>query len=381
MPTLKRNRTSYPGVYFIFGKAIATNKPERIFYITYRRDGRLIEEKAGRQFRDNMSSAKASRIRVERIEGKQLSNRARREVKKAEGNVWTIERLWEKYKESNPSIKGLSTDQNRFKNYILPEFGNKESRVLAPLDVDRLRIKLLKKKKPATVKNILELLRRIINFGEKKRLAPGPGFKLQMPKINNLKTEDLTQERLTKLLKTIDKDTHPQAGPMMKMVLFTGMRRSELFRLQRKDIDFEKGFLTIRNPKGGEDQKIPLNDAAREVLMNLPQTESPYLFPGRGGNQRTDIKKAVNEIKKKAGLPKDFRPLHGLRHVYASALASSGQVDLYSLQKLLTHKSSSMVQRYAHLRDETLKRASNLAGKLFSQIIEKKGEEKLVVSK
>jgi integrase len=48
-------------------------------------------------------------------------------------------------------------------------------------------------------------------------------------------------------------------------------------------------------------------------------------------------------------------------------LASSGQVDLYTLQKLLTHKSAAMTQRYAHLRDETLRRAADLAGDLISQ--------------
>ena len=48
-------------------------------------------------------------------------------------------------------------------------------------------------------------------------------------------------------------------------------------------------------------------------------------------------------------------------------LASSGQVDLYTLQKLLTHKSAAMTQRYAHLRDETLRRASDLAGDLIGQ--------------
>ena len=48
-------------------------------------------------------------------------------------------------------------------------------------------------------------------------------------------------------------------------------------------------------------------------------------------------------------------------------LASSGEVDMYTLQKLLTHKSPMMTQRYAHLRDETLKRASDLAGDLINQ--------------
>jgi len=102
------------------------------------------------------------------------------------------------------------------------------------------------------------------------------------------------------------------------------------------------------------------------LLENHPKTRSPYVFPGRGGRQLINISKAVNKIKTAAGLPKDFRPLHGLRHVYASILASSGQVDMYTLQKLLTHKDPKMTQRYAHLRDETLKRASNLAGELIT---------------
>lgn len=54
------------------------------------------------------------------------------------------------------------------------------------------------------------------------------------------------------------------------------------------------------------------------------------------------------------GLPKDFRPMHGLRHIFDSPLARSGQVDLYTLQKMLTHKSSSMAQKDAHLRDDTI---------------------------
>ena len=67
----------------------------------------------------------------------------------------------------------------------------------------------------------------------------------------------------------------------------------------------------------------------------------------------------------KANLPEDFRPFHGLRHTYASWLASSGNVDLYSLQKLLTHGSSKMTERYAHLADEALKRSASAIDACF----------------
>ena len=185
-----------------------------------------------------------------------------------------------------------------------------------------------------------------------------------MPKVDNLKTEDLTPDQLARLLDVLDKSSDVQAAHLMKMALFTGMRRGELFRLKWTDIDFERGFIHLRDPKGGVDQTIPLNDAARAVLECHERTGSVYVFPGRGGGRRIDAKHGVNKIKQQAGLPKSFRPLHGLRHVFASMLASSGQVDMYTLQKLLTHKDSRMTQRYAHLRDDTLRQASNRIGDL-----------------
>jgi len=361
--------------FFKAYKKVGSNKMERIYYIMYRKDGKLIEEKAGRASIDDMTPAKAANLRAQRIEGAQFTNQEKRDIaraeKEAEEGRWTIDRLWVEYKANKPTLKGIVTDQNRFDNYIKPNFGKKEPKEIIPLDVDRLRIKLLKKKSPGTVKNILELLRRITNFAVKKNLCEGVGFIIEMPKVNNSKTEDLTPDQLTRLLKTIEGSSNIQAANMMKMALFTGMRRSELFRLKWSQINFEKGFIKLVAPKGGVDQEIPLNNEARQLLSNHPRTKSVYVFPGRGGRQRTDIKKQVNKIKEAAGIPKEFRALHGLRHVYASILASSGKVDMYTLQKLLTHKSPQMTQRYAHLRDETLKNASDLAGEIIGEAMKK----------
>jgi len=382
MSILKRIKTNYPGVVYINGTSI-NGKPERIFYIRYRKAGNLIEEKAGRQYRDAMTPSRAAQIRGDRILGKQLSNAERRkkieEEKKGKAARWTVKKLWENYKENNP-IKGIITDENRFELHIEPIIGDKEPHDLASFDIDRLRLKVQKNHKPATVKNTLELLRRIISYGVKRHLIPALPFKIQLPRVNNLKTEDLTQEQIKALLKAIDEDIHPVAGPMMKMALFTGMRRGEMFSLRWSEIDFQRGFIHLKNPKGGIDQVIPLNAEARKTLEALPR-DSEYCFPGRGGEKRSDINKAVNEIKNRAGLPKDFRPLHGLRHVYGSMLASSGQVDLYTLQKLLTHKSPLMTQRYAHLRDETLKKASNLAGEIVSAITQEKKSDVVNIRK
>lgn len=371
MPRQKRFKTKYPGVYYILADAVGSAKTEKIYYVMYRKDGKQIEEKAGRQYQDDMTPARAATLRASRIEGGK-SNQERREEERAkaaaEAGKWTLNRLWEEYKRQRPGLKGLRTDENRYSNHLSPAFGHREPRELAPLDVDRVRIKLSKSHAPATVRNVLELLRRLVNFGVNKNLCQGLCFKIEMPRLNNLKTEDLTPGQLQALLTAIEEDSNLQVANLMKMALYTGMRRGELFRLRWEDIDYERGFIHIRDPKGGQDQRIPLNDAARGLLDLHPKISgSPYVFPGRGGKQRQDCIKQVNKIKERAGLPKDFRAMHGLRHVYASILASSGQVDLYTLQKLLTHKSPSMTQRYAHLRDDALKVAANVISESLGQ--------------
>jgi len=380
---MKRFKTDYPGVFFREVDRIGGPGKERVYYIIFKKDGKTLEEKVGRQYADQMTAARAARVRAERIEGRRQSRkvlRAEEEAKKkAENAKWTIQRLWERYNSIRTKGTSLKPDKSRYDKYVAPLFGEKEPWEILPLDIERAK-KEMKGKSPQTVKHVLNLLDRIVNYGVKRGLTGSISFKISKPKVNNLKTEDLTEDQLKRLLSAIDEDPNDQARSIMRLILVTGLRRGEIFHLQKKDLDFGRGFIYLRNPKGGKNETIPMNDAAKGILSEYlkshgePGTE--YVFPGKGGSQRVDIRRAVNRIKNKAELPKDFRPLHGLRHYFASSLASSGEVDLHVLQRLLTHKDSRTTLRYAHLRDEALRKASNVAGQIIQSIgIDKKKEE------
>ena len=370
MPRQKRIWTKIPGVYYIEGKG--ARGPEKIYYIVYRRLGKLIEEKAGRQFQDDMTPTRAAKLRAQRIEGDILPNKERREAKrkvqKELQDKWTLNRLWEYYESQKDFNKSIQVDQQRYHKYFKPLFGNKEPYEINQEEIDKLRKSLLKNLKPQTVKHILGVLTRLINFGIRKGKCSPLLFKVEVPKINNIVTEFLTRGELKNLFETISKSDDIQASNLMLMAVFTGMRRGELLRLQWGDVDFERGFIHIRNPKGGVDQKIPLNPMARKVLDNHPRI-SKYIFCYDTGEPFKQLHRRLRRLRDAAGLPKDFRPMHGLRHTFASMLASSGQVDLYVLQRLLTHKSPMMTQRYAHLRDESLKKASGVMGELIGEVL------------
>ncbi len=228
---MKRHKTNYPGVFYREVERLGGSGQERVFYIVFKKSGKVYEEKVGRQFSDDMTPARAARIRLERIEGKRLSRKEAREqreaAKKAEAALWTVERLWQEYSAQKHDSKGLKVDRGRYEKYLKPSLGDKEPRNIAQLEVDRLRIGLAKTRKPQTVKHVLALLNRIINFGTNKGLCPGPAFKIELPRVHNKKTEDLNPGQLAALLEAIAADANYQAANLMKMALFTGMRRGE----------------------------------------------------------------------------------------------------------------------------------------------------------
>jgi integrase len=287
--------------------------------------------------------------------------------------------------ESNPakSRKAIAVDRNRYDNFIKSKLGGKEPRELHPLDIERLLRDLRKTQctlkgkdapartlSPATIRAALTLLGRVVNYGADNNLCSPLHFKIKKPKAPGITIENLNDDELKRLLVAIENDTNIDARGILKIALFTGLRRGEIFGLRWKDVDFHNGVIHLPVTKSGDKKEIPLNTQARAVLEAHPRT-SEYVFPGEDGKQRVTIQKALRRIRKAAGLPATFRPLHGLRHAYASRLVSAG-VDLFTVSQLLTHGSTTVTKRYAHLAPGALRNAAELAGSLVDEVVGKK---------
>lgn len=371
MAAAKRGKTKYPGVFFRLQSRLDGLGEERQYYIIYRRagegrSGKLIEEPIGRES-EGMSAAKANRIRALRASGSEKSNTERRAAAEAaqfaEGGPLTFSRLWLLYHEVNASKPSAKGDAFRYQKHIAPSLAAKLITDISTADIDILRGRMAKDEySPQTIKNILGQIRRIIRFGIKRGLCDMPtALHFEMPKVDNERTEAFTDKQLAAYLTALDEEPDQNAVGILRLALATGMRRSALLALRWRDCDFERDIITLQgaSAKKGKTEFIPMTAAARHILTALDQT-SEFVFPGKNGGQRKDFRRIARRVRGKAGLPKDFRPLHGLRHAYASMLISSGQVDLYTLQKLLTHESPAMTQRYSHLRDEALRKAASV---------------------
>jgi integrase len=388
MEDTKRHATKYPGVFYRIVERTGGAGKERMYYIRFKKAGALFEEKIGRQYVDSLSPAKVARVRADRIEGRRKSRKELREEAAAKDKRWTVDRLASAYFESleaNPakSRKAINVDRDRYENFIKSKLGSKEPKELQPLDIERLLRELQKTQctlpskdapkrilSPATIRTTLAVLLRIVNYGAYNNLCTPLPFKIKKPKAPGITIENLNDDELKRLLAAIEADTNLDAKGVLKIALFTGLRRGEIFGLRWQDIDFDNGVIHLPKTKSGDKKEIPINKQARAILEAHPRT-SEYVFPGKNGKQRVSIYPALRRIRKAAELPATFRPLHGLRHAYASRLVSAG-VDLFTVSRLLTHSSTTMTRRYAHLAPGALRKASELAGSLVDEVVGKK---------
>jgi len=358
MPRQIRVSTKYSGVYFV---KLANH--DQSFFIRYKRNGKSVEEKAGRS-NQGWNAEKAYQLRTERMSGTSTAgNELQSNSDLLSQQDWTFSKIFSEYLRLRNKLKGRANDIYRFKNYLEKEFANITPSCVTQDEIERFKDNLQNRElKPATIRHVLELLRRLANFAAKNNFCSGLSFKIQMPKVENYKTEELTNAQLQKLMQVLEEESDIQVSNLVRLALYTGMRRGELFNLNWGDIDFYNKTITVKSDKKGDQPTIPLNEMAEKVLVEHAHTEngSKFVFPGRGGKKRTECKRPLLRIREKAGLPDDFRILQGLRHVYASMLVSSGKVDLETLQSLLTQKSPLMTQRYAHLLDESRTNSGNI---------------------
>ena len=150
---------------------------------------------------------------------------------------------------------------------------------------------------------------------------------------------------------------------MALLSLHCGLRAGEIFSLTWQDVDMERGLLTLRDTKSGKTRAAIMTEAVKSMLADRKRRgPADLVFPSETGEKVGQVSqsfiKTVNALGFNDGVT-DARQkvvFHSLRHTFASWLAEDG-ADLYVIQQLMGHQSFAMVQRYAHLSPDTLRRA------------------------
>jgi integrase len=318
----------------------------------------------------------------------------------------TVKQLCEQYLENPPPKKTstLAVDKGRIARHIVPLLGSKPVREVAPGDVRRFMSAVAAGKTKADVKTgkrgraIVKggkgtATRTVGLLGGIFSYAVTEGYRDDNPVRGIKRYPDHKAERflsstelkgLGDVLSAAEKAwsayqaslaawqaggrtgprpraskeaANPTALAAIRLLLFTGCRKSEILTLKWDHVDFERGCLRLPDSKTGA--KVVLLGAPTLLLLSgLTRTaDNPYVLASANlGGHLVGLPKVWERIREAAKL-KDVR-LHDLRHSFASVGAAAGD-SLLIIGKLLGHRDAKTTARYTHLADDPLRAAAD----------------------
>lgn len=218
-------------------------------------------------------------------------------------------------------------------------------------------------KSNSTINREISILSASINYAIKRwgwNIAnPASGLYLKIPEG---RLRWLSLPELNVLLKAARRSSAPHLYDFIILAIHTGMRRSEILRLEVSQIDLESKKIHLKSSqtKNSRRRVIPINNRASEAIQSRMAFNrqngltGARLFLQRNGKPVVQINTAFKNAVTLAGI-EDFR-LHDLRHTFASWLVQAG-VPLPEVRDLLGHSSIKQTERYAHLAPGLLHKA------------------------
>jgi len=232
-----------------------------------------------------------------------------------------------------------------------------------------------KRLSPTTQSYYVIALRAFLKYCAKKGIKTLSPEKIDLPKSEEHRIKFLDRDQVERLL--MAPDTSKMSGlrdrTLLEVMFSTGMRVSELAKLDRDKIDLKEREFGIIG-KGRRSRVVFLSDRAcmwlesyiaarvdpyRALWIRIPK--SGEWDPAMGGEKARlsvrGIQRIVEKYRRDAGLPIRVSP-HVLRHSFATTLLQQG-ADLRSVQEMLGHKNVATTQIYTHVTNPQLKAIHN----------------------
>ena len=362
-------------------------KPDRYYTIRFHLDGKRMEEALGwssegweidrvraklialkeaRRTGEGIASLKEARKKAQ----KKREEEAMQEEKEKAARI-TVDEFFETQYLPIQGHKKAETVEKEvwlYRSWLMPRFGHLPLCTITADHLEGLKADMLAAgKAPRTIQYAFAVFSQMWNRAQLKGIVVGisPKRQVKLPRIDNRRERFLTHKEANVLLAELKKSSYDIYATAL-LALACGLRAGEIHALRWNDINFENGYISIRDPKSRKNRFCVITDVVRECLETMYSGQLPQelVFPTATGTPRTQVNDAYDRAVKRLGLnegvvdPRQKVVFHTLRHTFASWLVQQG-VPLYTVGKLLGHCSLEMTQRYAHLAPDDMKAAAS----------------------
>ena len=302
---------------------------------------------------------------AQRLKSQAITGRNPAQERKDKRQIPTVAELSVRYLDYARTYKrSHDIDERYLRLHLLPRFGRLHLDQLDQTEVmDWLAGKVAAGYAQATVNRWQVILSHMMRMARKWGL-PGsernPLEGVKQKECNNQIERFLTPAETARLKIAVDRSANTQLKYIVALLLLTGCRKRELLDARWEHFDENRKVWRIPTSKTGRARHVPLSDQALAVLKEVPRFKGcPWTIPNPATLRPfTAVYNAWDKARRDAHLP-DVR-MHNLRHSAASYMVNAGQ-SLYVVGQVLGHAQAKTTARYAHLSQESLLNAVNLA--------------------
>lgn len=261
------------------------------------------------------------------------------------------------------AIKAQTQEISRL-NIIEKELGNKILAMITASDIIQFRNTRLKTIQANSANREITTLKRLLSYANDdcKIILPHG-----VPSVKKLPVDDARERRVSDAeIEAICNNTNSAELPnIIRLALYTAMRRGEISNLIRSNIDFSVPSAKLMETKNGKNRIAPLMPSAASLLKTLPARIDGFVFRLRDRQVTQAFERARDRARAKylkvcedAGTDVDENFLvnlrfHDLRHEATSRLTLL-LPNVIELSRVTGHTDLKMLNRYYNISIEEL---------------------------
>ncbi len=276
--------------------------------------------------------------------------------------------LKEEKKLSNNTLESYGRDLRQFSEYLIDKNKSSFTEVNKTTIITYLLYLQKKGRATSTISRSLASIRSLylylLNNGE---IENDPTLNLESPKSEKKLPCILSLSEVESLINQPDDNSSmgSRDKAMLELLYATGIRVSELVRLNIDDLNLDLDFIKCNG--NNRERVIPIGSMAKKAVKRysteyrnqLVKDDEQALFVNYYGKRltRQGFWKIIKRYTKQAKIDKKITP-HTLRHSFATHLIQNG-ADLKSVQEMLGHSDISTTQIYMQLTKNKIKDVYN----------------------
>lgn len=276
--------------------------------------------------------------------------------------------------------KGLVEKKAHFRLYFVPELGNLPLDRISTFTLEKLRNNLKKRGLAAgTINRAFATYRHMANklreWGEIKEHLP----MIKLQRVDNRRNFVLAPEEQNALLDAALRDTNTRIWLFIVIGLDTSLRHREILNARFDSFDHTRRRFTVR-VKGGDVREQPLTRALAEILQQereMADDPDGWIFPNPNSKSGhfESMKSPFRRCVIRATLDPKLVTPHTMRHTAITEITETG-ASPRTIRAFSGHKSSQMVWRYTHVREQRVDDALDQLEKGRTKVVQISEKEK-----